>query len=421
MNLENDPSDWENWVANMKLAGSLDAFGKLITNNPRTQLDIASQYNFSPERLRLFNNGSRQFVHYGDTTNFNDGPDSYTLQPDGGDTMHIESAESCTYVVGTQMAATFAFQVNQELQGDDLIRVGPYNGSDGWYFEHRGDHADSKTVDLFIERNGSTTLLEEDVEMPRPVTEWQRYAVNFNWYNVGNQAWIQTYTDDGAQFNEEFALTSRDGIKGPRTGNLNLWYEIETDTSTTGLEMEVGSMSFAVQSNADQLVRGKIQEPTASITTADVWEPIYAMRLDPDDGNVNARINEFSAIKFTGTDYVQLAAISVDPSLTDATGFSEPELQHSPNTAIQDTTDVSTVPNTDGVETAPSTTDFEFGGYTLTTASLYPQGNNFSQGASQANQTTVKRQILASDVIVVLARSPTTGDVTFDLVNEQDW
>ncbi len=405
------------------VSGSSDAFGKLLTNNPRTQLDIASQYNFSPERLRLFNNGSRQFVQYGDNTNFTDTADSYTLQPDGGDTLHIESAESSTYVVGTEMQATFAFQLNQSLTGDDTVKVGPYNGSDGWYLEHRGDHANDRTVDLVVERNGTRTVLRSDVELDRPLTDYCRYAVNFNWYGVGNQQWIQTYTDDGEQFNEEFAKTSRDGVKGPQTGNLNLWYEVTADASTSGLELDCGSMSFTVQSNADQLVRGKSQLKTLSVPTGnDTWHPIYAIRLDPDDPNVNARLNEFDVLNYGNNNaLVEMIAVSVDPSLTDASNWSTPGYQHDPNSALEETESVSQIPDTDGNQVTPDSSTSP-GGYTLSAAALSPTGINFSQGASQATQTTVKRQLLSSDVIVFLARSPSAdANVTFDFVVEQDW
>lgn len=418
------PTPAEFFQAADNVAGSVDAFGRFITNNPRVQLDIASQYKFSPERLRLFLNGSREFVQYGDhdASKFEDADSSHVLKPGGGDTMHIESAESCTYVVGTEMQATWAVKISQSLSGDDMVRIGPYNGLDGWYIEHRGDHQNDRTADLVVENNGTRTVMKEDVEFPRPFTEYNRYALNFNWYNVGNQEWIQTYTESGEQVNKSVAVTSRDGVKATRTANLNLWYEVTADASTTGLELDCGSLSFSVQSNADQLVRGKPQRKEITIPSGDnIWHPVYAFRLESGT-DVNARLNEFEVLRYTNNAAVELLAVSVDPSKTDASGFGVPEYHHAQNTVVQDTESVTTVPDADGVVTDPASTDFRPGGWTISASSLEPSGTNFQAGASQATQTTVKRQVLASDVVVVLARSASAGGtVTFDYVVEQDW
>lgn len=403
---------------------SIDSFGTLISNDMRTQLDIASSYPFNPERLRLFLNGDREFYQYGDynANKFEDESDTYSIRPGGGDTMHIESAESATYVVGTQMASSFAFQLNQSLSGDDRIRIGPYNGQNGWYMEHRGNHTNSSVVDLVMVRDGERTVMEQNAVLPKPLTGWHRYEVDFNWYNVGNQKWIQTYTDDGEQFNTEFATTSVDGVKGPETANLNLWYEITADATTSNLELDVGSMGFAVQSGADQLVRGKPQRIETSVPAGDdIWHPVYAIKL-VNNTSVNARLNEFEAMRYTNNAPVELVAVSVDPSKTDATNFTVPGYQHQYNSQLRDTFDVTTAPAENGTEVDPTSSDFKFGGWTVSASSVEPTGSNFQAGASTAAQTTVKRQLLASDVVIVFARSSSAGGtVTFDYVAEQDY
>ena len=402
---------------------SSDAFNRVITQGVKNDIDIASQYKFSPERLRLFLNGNRQFVQYDSVSKFSDNSDTWTLKPGGSDKMRVESAESCTYIVGTEMRASTAFRLNQSLQSGDVVRVGPRNTSDGWFIEQRGsDHTDTQ-VDIKQLRGGTETTLETDVELGAALTEKSTITCYYNWYNVGEQRWVQTFSNGGEQTNKEIAVTSTEtGTSGPEQANLNLYVEVEAGSSTSGLELEAGSMSFLTQAQAKTLLRGKPVEKTVTLpTTDDVWHPVYAMRIRPSDSVINTSLTSFKAVDYSNSAKVQLVAISVDPSKTDATGWGVPALQNKQNSCLQDTENVSEVPDDLGNQTAPSSTGFKFGGHTLSYTSLTPAGSDYSEGVLQT-PGAVKTNILESDVIVVLAKSPSSGgDVTFNLVTRQDW
>lgn len=406
----------------------IDAFGRQITSNLRSELDIASHADFSPERIRLLKNGSRQFVQYGDTSNFTDAPDTWDLEPAGGDTMVLESAESGTYVVGSDMATSFAFSINQSLQGNDSIRVGAYNGSDGWYIEHRGDHADDSTVDLIVERNGSRTVLASNVELTRPVTGFQRYEIRYNWYNVGEQEWIQTFIDNNRaldeikQVNEVIAHTGQEGVKGPETANMNVYYEVNADASTTGLVFEAGSMALNVKSSMSQLIRQKPNHVEVTVpATNDVWHPVYAIRTETGT-TINADLQDLQILDYGNDAEVSLLATSVSPTKTDATGFGVPAYHHAQNSIIEDTTNISTGPDDAGVETDPSSTGFKPGGVTLASADLHPSGKDFKTGAVSAGQTTAQRQVLTSDIVIFWAKSSNAGgDLHFNFVTNQEY
>lgn len=405
---------------------SVDSFGNLLARNMRTQLDIASQYQFNPERLRLFLNGNREFVQYGDYNQekFEDSPDTWDMKPGAGDTMHIESAESATYNVGGQMSAAFAFQINHSLQNTgDYIRVGPYTGSDGWYMEHEAEDPNSSVVDIYSVRNGTRTLLQEDVVMPKPVTGFHMYEIEFNWYNVGEQVWKQTYiNDEGEQVNQVFARTGLQDVKGPARANVNLWYEVGASGSTSDLEFEAGSVTFKTDAGADQLVREKPQHVEVDVPAVnDVWHPVYAIKLE-EGTPVNAVLKNLQITDYSNDAEVAVQVVSVSPSKTDAANFSIPSYHHKRNSVLRDTFDVSTVPNRTGVEVDPGSTGFESGGFTLAAADLHPSGKDFKTGAVSSRQSTVKRQILSSDYAVFLVKSSNAGGtVHFDYVVKQEY
>ena len=403
---------------------SSDAFDRVKTQGVKNDLDIASQYKFSPERLRLFLNDNRQFVQYDSISKFSDDSDRWTLKPGSGDTMRLESAESSTYIVGTEMRASMAFRINQSLQTGDVVRAGPRNTGDGWFIEQRGsDHSDTQ-VDIKQLRGGTETTLESNVELDTLLTEKTTITCYYNWYNVGEQRWIQTSSSGGEQTNKEIAVTSTEpGTSGPEQANLNNYIEVEAGSSTSGLELEAGSMSFLTQAQAKSLVRSKPVEKTVTVpSTNDVWHPIYAMRIRPDDSVVNTRLADFKAIDYSNSASVQLVAISVDPSKTDASNWGVPSLQNKQNTALEDTENVAEVPDDSGTQTDPGSSSFKFGGHTLAHTSLTPAGSDYSEGAIQDSGVVTKTSILESDVVVILAKSPSAGgDITFKIDTEQDW
>jgi len=127
--------------ANDVLGDAQDAFDNLVTNRTNV-LDLASHYPYSPERWRLFADGARIFPEYeaaiDDLPQYEHAEDTHDLSPAAGETVTLESAERPRYVVQYELASTAAVSANQSLQGDDRVRVGLYDGSDGWYVEHRG-------------------------------------------------------------------------------------------------------------------------------------------------------------------------------------------------------------------------------------------------------------------------------------------
>lgn len=415
----------DNYVLNeLKRIGvqNQDAFGAQVTKNWNNDIDIGGHYEFSPERLRLFKNGSRQFIQYGETSNFTDKPDVWTLQPSGGDTMHLESAESATYNVNYVTQASFAFSLNQSLSSGDVFRVGAYNGTDGWVLEQRGsDHADTE-ADIIESIAGTESTVESTVTLDRPTTEYTRHQLQYNWYNVpGGHEWRQTFFDAGIPKNKLVSRVDSDADRGPETGNLNLWYEIQASSSTTGLELNAGSMAINTLGDITTLNRDKPQLVQETISTADVWEPIYAIRIDPNNINVNCNFTLLRPVNYGNNADVEIVVANVDANKTNATGWDVPDYHHASNSALQSTTNISEVPNDSGTQTTLGT-DEMFGGYTIATGFIDAQGNTRATEGTRSTQTLEKKTILNSDHTVIFARTSNVGaEVDFIWDADQRW
>lgn len=403
-----------------------DAFDTQIADSVTNQFDIASHHKFSPERVRLFRNGARAFPQYNSVAQFTDQPDVWTLQPDAGDTMHVESAESIAYVVNYVAQLSFAADINQELTDGDVLRMGPWNGEEGWIIEQRGADHGPREFDIIRYRDGvREQLIDEQLILPKPTTDWARYEVDYNWYQAGNQIWKQTFTDAGKQLNREVARTSNDNKRnGPQQANLNIRVEIKASADTTGLECNVGSIGGRIKGNATTIVRNKPQQVEVAIDgTADAWEPVYAVRIAPEDGVVNAQLRRVSALSYSSNATLQLVAVSFDESKTDIADadWRDPEFHDDFNSALEATTAVSQVANESGTVTDLAAGE-DFGGYILASA-IDIDGGNVS-GTSQTVTQSIKQRkaILESDHVVFLAKTDTTGGTLwFEWDANQRW
>lgn len=400
---------------------SSDVFGKQIADGTRNEFDYASNYNFSPERLRLFINGSNVNPQYTSDSRFTDTEETWDLSPNSGDAMRIETAESITYRVGYTVTASNAFQLTQSLQDGDVFRWGAFNETDGWVLEQRGaDHTDAQ-ADIIEHRNGSRTTLESDVELSEPTTDWSRYELRYSWYNVGGQEWIQSYTDDGEHINDLIAKTSKDSGRGPQTGNLNIRTEVEASSSTNDLTLEVGSYSSLIFGTPATLNRNKPQVVNVTPSgTSDTWEPIYAIRVDPNNDGVNPLFTELEILDYGPSATIELVLVGFDKDLTDATGFSEPEYHNQQNSAMQTTTNISEVPNESGTQTTLGTNE-NYGGYFIF-SSVDVDGGNIAGATATQNEAAIDQNFaLRSDTYVILARTGSSGELWFKWSASQNW
>ena len=429
-----------------------DAFGNHLVRTTNNDADLAAHYRFSPERYRFYRNDERELLLYEIEQNddlssypyLSDArpgeEDAFILQPDPGDTLTFKTAERFRYTVGFVQELGAAFALSQRLTNpNDRFEMGLSTGkntesfSDGYFFRHTSEH-DFNQGDFFERRNGNIIGDVETVSLKKAMDYFRRVALEYNWYNVGEEDWTETYTTakDG-QLNIQSAVTTTEeddenagfGGRGPISGNGHIAVQVEADPATTDLEVYVGSFSILTEGATRDILRGKGFEKVGyEPTQSGSWEAMYAIRADPNRPNV--------AMELRGLEITQGSAkvlvVACDPSnVLAADGnplsdddFYTPEEQSKANSVLE-VTDLGVVeewPNESGV--LGSVHDNP-GGYqtmfsTSRTTSL--QGN---QSATRTGSSREKHGIWDGDLGVVVAKPQSTDTISTLLPGEQDW
>lgn len=103
-------------------------------------------------------------------------------------------------------------------------------------------------------------------------------------------------------------------------------------------------------------------------------------------------------------------------TLTDS-NYSVPPEHHEQNSVLEVSSDVAQAPDNTGTVT---TSTARPGGFQIGYGALYATGS----GARQTERSitpTQNRPIFGRDTVVIWANAAATGDVTFELITEQDW
>jgi len=400
-----------------------DAFENQVSARTNV-LDLASHYPYSPERWRLSVDGARVYPEYDSVAQYTHDTDVHALQPAAGETVTLESAERPRYVVQYELATSWAFAITQALQSGDSIRVGLYDGTDGWYMEQTGAHA-TDTADFVLERNGTTVYRHEAVDIHAPTTTFARLKLQTGWYDVTRQRWERSYSLNGTQLNPQIGSFSADATRGSRTGNLPVHYSVTASESTAGLVLSAGSTAQANLGTTVPQTRSKTAAFTTSVATTGTWVPVYAIRVAPDRTIVNTQLMVTDVVEFSGSGDIRVMPRAFAPehladgggnALTDA-DFSTPAEHSATNSVIEETAAVDQFADATGT-VGPSAADP--GGYQLGFAGWWSSGSGL-RTQIEGGMSTPKRGIRRDDICVFLANAEDTGDVTVEYVTEQDW
>jgi len=437
----------DDWAANkavIQLAQSSDAFGKTVADITQTKADIGAGYSFNPEKLRFYDEGNRVFLQYVSSAKFTDAADVWRLQPNADNVLRLETAEKYRYTVGNVIGVSRAFEANKkvtELQGDDKIVLGygrpdlenDMANADGWFWEWDSNLTEENQVRLTEYRNG-TQVFNKVTKTNKALDAWTRIEDKFNGYNVGIDNRIETYTKldrDGfvKQVNDNLGGTANVEGKGPKSANKHVTFNVRSDANTTDLELDVGSIAVIAFGNHTPQVRVKAADlgssyeaTTLSYTATDLYEPLFAIRRDPNKDNISTDITSLDLNEFSGGDDAQILGIAVDPNKTDASNWVTPNEHNSDNSAVQITEDVTSYPDINGNIVDGNTNAYvsDPGGYQLGLSNCFVEGRGTNIRRS-STQKVRKRKIQNGDVLIILGISSTTGDfaVTFD--TEQDF
>lgn len=421
-----------------------DAFGNLVSQGTTSEADLASHYDYSPERYRVFVDGSRKFIQYnGEPTQFTDNEDSFSLKPQSdGEVVEIKTAERYRYVVQYVFEWSLAFQTNQSLNSGDVWAVAlgdadlenstddtPGPAATGWIVYQNSSDADDEAT-LAEYRNGSEKDATTVTFSKLPQT-WGRAEGKTNWYNVGETGLTETYTEVGDQDSRQRndilgAVATNDG-KGPERGNHQITAAVKTGSTSAGnLTLELGSIGARTLGDVTATTRAKTFPYSLDITVTGSYEPLLAIRGDPDRDNVNTQINKIEILEFTGNDDSFALIQSFDSSkvqdtngnaLTDSDFSTPPELA-AINSVIQTSTAVEQIPDSGGTQ---STSVSDPGGFQLGYASRYSTGTGSGSERGATAELVQKRNIPNSDVAVLLGKSPSTGALKGQTSLIQEW
>ena len=270
-----------------------------------------------------------------------------------------------------------------------------------------------------------------------PVTTFSRTELDYSWYNVLNAEWVESTTDDGAALNNRIAQTSVEpgdanagrGGRGPIAGNGQIVVQVEADSSTTGLEVDVGSFSYSTLGDVSTVYKGKGAEKVGlAVTQTGSWEPLFALRADPGRPNVSLQLKDLEITAGEG----KALAILCDPSNVlkpDGSGgtttlvdsdFDPPE-EHSRANSVVEVTDGSTVTQIPDNTGSPGTTVADPGGYQGMFATSRTSGTG-SKTRSETAGPDDKHGVLDGDYLVFIAK-PSASDTGYAISypTEQDW
>jgi hypothetical protein len=409
-----------------------DDFDKQISLGTTNEADLASHYPFTPERFRVSKNGTRQFIQYGSVPEFTDTVDTHEITPQSaGDVVTFRTAEQVRYVVQYVLEWSLSLALTQPLQAGEIMTVGfgdadlanttdntPGPNADGWIVYQNGSMDTTEAV-LGEFRNG-TAVDEIQIEFENLFQTFGRLGGKTNWYNVGPTTIEESYTQDGQQLNEELGAVSVDDGKGPATANNSIEISLKAEAGAGNLTAEIGSIGLRTVGDISGIVRTKrSQIANQTVGATGVFVPIAAFRVAPDKVIVSANLTDVTPTNYTGGGALKLVAFAVDPSKTDATGFTSPPETSAVNSVIEQTTNVTTMPDATGTVT---TNPADPGGFQLGFGSL--QSNKNQSGSPVSLGKIRKRLISQNDIAIVTAFVPTsgsTGDVTFEYGVEQDF
>lgn len=415
-----------------------DNFGKLIADGTTNEADLAAHHPFTPERYRLYKNGTRQFPHYDTITGFSDSVDSYDVTGQPGDTWTVKTAEQYNYKVGYVIAPSFAVEASRTLSGDDIVVIGygdadlnnvtgtdlSTGNGDGWFLKFDGG-MDEEEGEFIIMRNGEVKR-SKTVTFNRPIDQLRRFAFPLDWYNVGTAVLIETFAKEvsGArdeQLNKFISEIGIDGDRGPETANKNIEVAFRADGSA--LTVNVGSFALISKGgNLSPINRSKPDGLDSTLSTTGTWVPVYAFRKKDAFSTVATQLADLELTYFEKAEVIDLLAVAVDSTKTDAgesSGWNAPDFQHAYNTAVEVTEDVTQIPDVDGNQEDIASTGDKPGGHTIGHAQITPDKGS-AVGGKQV-EIEQKRGLNNRDIGVFLVKSSTTGRFVFHYRTNQNF
>lgn len=402
-----------------------DGFNVPVVKNTRNAIDLPAFYDFSEERYRFIENGTRVRDPDADSTRFADQSKQFLLTPEAGDTIEFKTAEAPRYIVGNDAKASWAMKAIDGSGLQDASDSVTLFVEDAFEVEFDGaGDGEFRTIE------GGATKKAKPFSIPVPLESPMRPEITFNWYGVGRSKIEIDYTDSGTQKTSDPVIITIDDdwLSDDPTGRIG--YRL--DVASSGVQFEAGSMAYIPQTDTTPTSRPKphlFSSAELNQVAATGYTVVGAMRIDPDRDNVFTAI---SGVDVTGEQSVdvELFLKAVGESQTDA-DFLDPD---------DDGTDEgpayprSNSPQNSVIQWTPNVSTFPTRTYAVDGTAI-PDGRNVgaaTEGSSGVGSGVVKsgrgfsriRPIYPDDVVLMIGHTPdadTAADVDVFVETDQDW
>lgn len=403
--------------------GWTDAFEEQVSKGTRNAIDLPAFYDFSEERYRFVENGTRIKDPDADSTRFTDQDEQFLIEPNAGDTLEFKTAEAPRYVVGNDADVSWSFQFPTKLQDSgDVFRLFVEGA-----FEIEYDGAGNVT---FRSLEDGSEKASTSVTPPNGVDSPQRPELEFNWYAVGRAKVTIDYTEENTQKKTDPAVITVDDdwLSDDPTGRIGF----RLDVANAGIQLEAGSMAYIVKSDTPPTGRPKphiLSSGELNDVPADGYGVLGALRIDPERDNVFTTVGGVDAGAEVDVD-IEVWLKAVAPGDTDAdfidvrgdasdTGPAYPRLNSPQNSVVQWTPNVSTFPTRTDAVSGDTIPDGRIVG--AATQGTAGQG----AGTEKVSRPFTKpRPVYKDDVVLIIGHTPdastaTSVDVFFE--TDQDW
>lgn len=400
-----------------------DAFGELVTKGTQNALDLPAFYDFSEERYRFIENGSRVKDPEANSTRFSDQDEQFLIEPEAGDTLQFKSAEAPRYIVGNDADVSWSFQFLTDLvDGTDSFTLFL---EDAFEIEYTGDGSVT-----FRSLEDGAEKTSTSVDAPNSLESPSRPELEFNWYAVGRAQLTIDYTANNSQLTSDPAVITVDDdwLSDDPVGQIGF----ELDVSNAGIQLEAGSMAFINKTGTTPTGRPKphiFASGELNQIAATGYTVIGAFRIDPDRDNVFTTVTAVDVTAEQGVD-VELFLKAVPESETDADfldpdndgtdeGPAYPRSNSPQNSVIQWTPNVSTFP----------TRTYAVDGTTIPNGRSVGAATESAAGVGTGIQKTGrafrrKRPVYKDDVVLMIGYTPDADNATevdVFIETDQDW
>lgn len=400
-----------------------DAFGEQVSKGTRNLLDLPAFYDFSEERYRFIENGSRVKDPDANSTAFSDQEQQFLIEPSAGDTVEFKTAEAPRYLVGNDADVSWSFQFLNALQ--DASDTFTLFVEDSFEIEYDGaGNTTFRSLENGSEKTSTTVDTPNGLESP------SRPEIEFNWYAVGRAEVTIDYTRQNQQRTTEPATITVDDdwLSDDPTGRIGF----RLDVSNPGVSLEAGSIGYIVKTDTPPTSRPKPHvfssvELNQVATTG--YTVVGAFRIDPERDNVFTNVTAVDVTSEQSVD-VELSLKAVPEGETDANfldpdgdgtdeGPAYPRSNSPQNSVIQWTPNVSTFPT----RTYKVTGEQVPNGRSVGAATEGASG--VGSGVTKAGRAfRRKRPVYKDDVVLMIGHTPdadTAADVDVFVETDQEW